>query len=381
MKAKAHILKNRRFDNWDNEIVGSWTWHDLRNDSGYYHDWISFDGVVWHPELQRLYCGLTVLDNDIFYVFDPDSQEFRSLGFQKISDRFDAKFHRSMELDDDGTFYTATALLHDQDVQFQAGGGKLLHFDPFKETYKLLAVPVPHHYIQSITLDRQRQIIYGYTYPGEYLFRYDIESGESQTLAFIGNGIAMCQPHYSVVDREGFLWGTWGQTRAFEDDPVINIHLFKYHPETESFTWLPFGLPRVDDQDLGLVDGMLLASDDMIYIGTKVASLIRLDPSTNELELLGQPGPRSRMAGMTEGDDGTIYLACGTADETSLFAYDPGHKEFIDHGRIYDAELDAGAARIHDLAIAGDGVIYAAENDNVTRSSYLWECQIPRDRT
>lgn len=376
MKVKAHILKNRRFDNWDSEIVGRWTWHDLRADPGYYHDWISFDGVAWHPTLKQVYCGLTVLDNDIFQALDPTTGEFRSLGFQQVGDRFDAKFHRSLELDDDGSFYCATALLHDQDVQLDAAGGKLLRFDPFTETFRLLAVPVPHHYIQSITLDRQRRIIYGFTYPGEYFFRYDIETGQSRTLAFVGNGISMCQPHHFVVDGEGVVWATWGQTRAFEDVPVLNFHLFNYHPETDQFTWFPFGLPRATEDDLGLVDGMLLASDGMIYIGTKVASLIRLNPRTAEMELLGRPGPQSRMAGLAEGSDGRIYMACGTFDETSIFAYDREQGEFIDHGLIYDQELGAGPVRIHDIAITEDLVIYGGENDNVTRSSYVWECRI-----
>ncbi len=375
MKVKAHILKDRRFNNWESEVFGRWTWHDLRADPGYYHDWISFDGVAWHPTLKRVYCGLTALDNDIFYVFDPATGEFRSLGFQAIGDRFDAKFHRSMELGD-GSFYCATALLHDQDVQFEAGGGKLLHFDPFTETYRLLAVPVPHHYIQSITLDRQRRIIYGFTYPGEYFFRYDIETGQSRILAFIGNGIAMCQPHYFVVDNDGYVWGTWGQTRAFEDTPAIKIQLFKYHPDTDQFTWFPFGLPRVSEADRGSVDGMLLGSDGMIYIGTAAASLVRLNPRTAEVELLGRPGPKARMAGLAEGSDGRIYMACGTLDETSIFAYDRNSGEFIHHGVIYDPELNTGPARIHDMAITEDLVIYAGENDNVTRSSYLWECRI-----
>jgi len=376
LKVKAHILKDRRYDNWQSEVFGRWTWHDLRADLSYYHDWISFDGVAYHPTLKQVYCGLTALDNDILHVFDPATGTFRSLGFQAIGDRFDAKFHRSMELDDDGSFFFATALLHDQDMQGEAAGGKLLRFDPFGEEFRLLDVPVPHHYIQSITLDRQRRIIYGFTYPGEYFFRYDIESGQSRILGFTGNGVTMCQPHYFVVDNDGRAWATWAETRAFEDVPALNYRLFTYHPEEDRIHWLPFGLPRVAEDDLGVVDGMLLASDGMIYVGTKVASLVRLDPRTAELELLGRPGPQRRMAGLEEGSDGRIYMACGTFAETSIFAYDPQAGAFLDHGRIYDEALGTGPARIHDMAMTPDLVIYAGENDNVTRSSYLWECRI-----
>lgn len=156
----------------------------------------------------------------------------------------------------------------------------------------------------------------------------------------------------------------------------MNIRLFRYHPETDEFSWLPFGLPRVRDEDKGLVDGMLLASDGMIYIGTKAASLIRLNPETVEMELLGHPGPSQRMAGLAEGTDGLIYIACGTFDETRIVAFDRERQCFIDHGVIRDEQLGEGALRIHDIAITDDLTIFAGENDNVNRASYLWECRL-----
>jgi hypothetical protein len=157
---------------------------------------------------------------------------------------------------------------------------------------------------------------------------------------------------------------------------VLNVRLFKYHPATDQFTWFTHGLPSTGPDDAGLVDGMLLAKDGMIYIGTKVASLIRLNPRTARAELLGCPGPKHRMAGMAQGPDGRIYLSCGTFEETGLFAYDLQSKTFTHHGRIVDPELGVGAMRTHDLSITNDMVIWIGENDNVTRSAYLWECRI-----
>jgi hypothetical protein len=82
------------------------------------------------------------------------------------------------------------------------------------------------------------------------------------------------------------------------------------------------------------------------------------------------------MAGMAEGRDGHLYMACGTLAESSLYAYDRSAGKFIAHGRLYDPQLNTQAARIHDIAITDDLVIYAGENDNTTRSSYLWELRI-----
>jgi len=380
---RAHILKNRRFDNWESEVEGRWKIEDLRADEGYCNDWISFDSLAWDEKSRQLYVGLTSINNDFFYVYDPAREMFASLRFQRISDKFDAKFHRSLEIDDDGMIYGATALLHDVDQQHEAEGGKLVRYDPAEDLYKVLAIPVPHHYIQSINLDRRRRIIYGFTYPAEYLFRYDLETGQCRTLAYIGNSVMLCQPHRASFDRYGRLWGTWGESRAFEDmlGPVP-IRIFCYNPDKDEFTWFQHGFPKVDETDPARIDQMMLADDGFIYAGTTAGGFSRLDPETGEVEDLGKPFPNPRLAGLVQGPDGLIYGAgnagygVGGEGEARLFAFDPEAGELEDLGPIYDGETKAGAVKVHILVATGDGTLYAGENDNVLRSSYLWECVV-----
>ncbi len=112
VSVRAHILKNRQFDNWESEVEGRWKIEDLRADEGYCNDWISFDSLAWDEKSSKLYIGLTSINNDFFYAYDPAQETFTSLRFRRISDKFDAKFHRSLEIDDDGMIYAATALLH-----------------------------------------------------------------------------------------------------------------------------------------------------------------------------------------------------------------------------------------------------------------------------
>lgn len=379
----AHVLKSRSFDNWASEVEGRWKFEDLRADPGYRNDWISFDSLAWDPRAARLYVGLCTLSGDIFHAFDPARGEFRSLEFSSFGDKYDAKFHRSLEIDTDGTIYAATALLHDVDQQHEASGGKLLRYDPDKAEYTLLAIPVPHHYIQSIILDRQRRCIYGFTYPAEYLFRYDIQSGECRTLAYIGNGVMICQPHSAALDRCGRLWGTWGESRAFEDaSGPVPIRIFCYDPDQDQFTWYQHGFPKVLPGDRAAVDHMLLADDGYIYVGTVAGGFSRLDPDTGVIEDLGKPFAGPRLAGLVQASDGMIYGA-GNAGygasgqgEARLFMYDPKAQSTQDLGPIFDQRMGCGAVKVHILVEAGQGRLYAGENDNTLRSSYLWECRV-----
>jgi hypothetical protein len=385
MAVRVHILKERRFSNWESEVEGRWTIEDLRADEGYCNDWISFDCLAWDDRTHQLYVGLTSINTDIFHVYDPETDRFTSLRFQCISDKFDAKFHRSLEIGDDGMIYAATALLHDADQQRQARGGKLVRYDPVADEYEVLAIPAPPHYIQSIQLDRQRRIIYGFTYPGEYLFRYDLDSCQCQTLGFIGNGVLICQPHGAALDRQGRLWGTWGECRAFEDKlGRVPIRIFCYDPDTDQFTWFQHGFPKVNEGDLARIDHMMLAEDGYIYAGTAAGGFSRLDPHSGGVEDLGKPFPNPRLAGLAQTPDGLIYGAGNQGygkhgeGEARLFVFDPATDRLEDLGPIYDECIGMGAIRVHMLVVADGGRLYAGENDNILRSSYLWECRVGR---
>lgn len=382
LAVKAHKLKDRAFSNWDSEVAGRWRIQDLRADEAYCNDWISLDTLTWDDKRKQLYVGLTAINTDILHQFDPATGQFQSLGFQRVSDKFDVKLHRSIELAPDGTLFLATALLHDMDEQREAKGGKLLHYDPDMDKYTLLAVPVDRNYIQSIRLDPVNRIVYGFTYPAEMWFRYDLDSGKVDTM-YIGNGVMICQAHCSVLDRKNRLWATWGESRAFENDGgPAPIRLFCYNPATNEFTWYQHGFSTVYPGDTGRVDHMLLADDGQIYAGTLAGTFCRLDPATGEVTYIGKPYPNWRLAGLVQASDGLIYGAGNGGYDaqhrgtTRLFVYDPRTTILKDLGPIFDAEIGNGASNIHMLVEGESGVLYAGENDNIWRSSYLWECRV-----
>jgi hypothetical protein len=383
MKAQALVLEDETFADWHKSVSGRWSIEDLRGADAYRNSWISFDCLAWDPQRESMFIGLTAISGDIFWNYEPQADKFTSLAFGRIGDRFDAKFHRSLVRDADGSYLAATAMLHDMDQQQAAEGGKLIRYQPDVDTYELLSVPLPPHYIQSIVLDEARRRVYGFTYPGEYLFMYDLQSGSVDKLAYIGNARMICQPHNAVLDQSGCLWGTWGENRAFEDEQgPAPIKLFRYDPSANKFDWYPHGVPTCGSDDFGRVDHMLLANDGMIYIGGVSGTLTRLDPSNGKVERLGKPFAGNRLAGLVQARDGYIYGAGNEGMDRDgegaarMFRYDDVKGTTEDLGRIYDDSRQVGAIKIHMLVEGEDGVLYAGENDNLWRSSYLWRCQL-----
>jgi hypothetical protein len=378
MFVKAHKLNNVTLDDYEAHVLGRWTWDQLRADPRY-RNWSSFCRLVWDPGAELLYCGVATLSNDIFWTFNPQDGSFRSLGYPAFGDRFDAKFHRSLERDSDGTFIAATALLHDPDHFAEAPGGKLLRYNPLSGEYNLLAIPVPHQYIQSLAFDRVRRILYGFTFPAEQVFRYDLQTGTCRILAYIGAGYVMAQGEQHIVDHQGRLWATWAQIRAWEDapGPAECLKLFCYDPASDQITYFQHGLPNLRGDGACKWDGgCLQASDGMLYIGTAEGGLCRLNPGTAEVALLGKPCPGGRLTGLVQAADGRLIGVGGDHHQVHLFAYDLEIGAFEDCGTVFDPQTGESPERIHDLALAAGGVLFAGENDNPRRSGYLWECRL-----
>ena len=120
----------------------------------------------------------------------------------------------------------------------------------------------------------------------------------------------------------------------------------------------------------GPIDSSINGGDGFLYFGTTLGELYRLDPRTGHHTLLGKPSDSIRLSGLVVGPDNHLLGSYGAYDETGLFLYDRGTEEFKDLGAMRDEE--AAAFMIHDIAWDGKDTVYAAETDNVDRSSYLW---------
>lgn len=403
LQVKAHILRDYRLTGWQDKIVGRWHYRDLCADPAWRDGWISFDTVTFNPDDGQIYCGLNSIDADILYRFDPKTGLFTGLNTKRWADRFDVKIHRTLlHNPTDRCLYFGTSMLHDVDQQPEAGGGKLVRYDPAADTYEVLGVPAPMLYIQSVAADFDRGRLCGFTYPAEGFFEFNLRTRESRIVAWTGNAMMMSQPHNPVVDRDGWFWGTYAETRAW--DEILSgtpIRLFKYHPETRRLICFDHGLSRRDDRnqllpdppkpagadsalaetrhrnDFGFCDSMAYDGQRYIYAGTVAGVLCRIDTRTDQVEKIAHVMATGRFPALAIAEDGTVYGAGGMKGQTQVMRWRPGSDRIDSFFNLRDPSINDGPARIHELAVDREHVLYLAENDNHQRSSYLWAARLP----
>lgn len=378
MKIRLLKLKDRDFGNeWSETIEDHWNYQEFLDDPRWRHDWISIDGVVYHAPSDRVYCGITSFNADIFEAYDRKADKFVALDFASVGNPYDAKFHRSMELTQDGnTLYTATALLHDVDKYFEAPGGGIFRHDMAAGKTTKLGIPLPHIYIQSIALDEKRSVIYSMHFTPERLSRFDIATGESTDLGPIGSGLAMGQGENILLDDDGCAWCGWNATRAWQNVPGVESHrLCKYDPEQERIVYYSHGLPRADGKyGTAKVEGLFNFGTGCLYASGDNGSLYRVETAIGQATYLGTPisDRRSRLTSMVLSPDGYAYGVTGRDGQCQLLRFDPRNDTY----ELGDAIVDEDGVAMwqcHDVTLTPDGVLYAGENDHPQRSGYLWE--------
>ena len=380
---KALKLRDRDFgDQWQKETEDHWNYDDYLKDEGWRKDWISFDCLCHDPVTDTVFAGITSFDADIFYGWNRKEQAWFDPGYERIRDPYDAKFHRSLvRHSKDGCLYAAVALLHDIDRFMEAPGGAIVKYDPATNHITKLAIPMPHIYIQAIALDQSRDMIYAQTFTPENLASYNLRTGESRWIGPTGSGLTMGQGENIVLDDDGCVWGGWAVTRAWQSFPGVDQHrLYKYDPRDGNIHYLDKGLPLPDgSHGFAKPEGFFNFGTGCIYVSGGSGALFRVETKTGNAEFLFQAvghegrGRRSRLAAMCLGPDGFAYGVTGRDGGCEVLRFNTRDESYELLGALADTETGEAAWQIHDVCITPDGVLYAGENDNTRRSSYLWE--------
>ena len=381
MKIRAFKLQDVHYGNqWFDEIEDHWDYDDFKAHPDWRTGWISMDCALYDPAQDRIYLGITSFDADIFKAFDRRTRTFVDLGYSRIADLFDAKFHRSLAMGTDGCIYAAVALLHDVDRWREAPGSPIIRYDRASGALTRLGIPLPHTYIQSLIMDNERDVLYGLCFPPEKLVSFHLRTGESQDLGLIGPGIGgLTQGENIVLDNEGCVWSNWSLTRAWQSSPGADaMRLCKYDPRQGRILFFRTGLPRPDGS-YGTVkaEAFFNFHDGFLYASGASGSLYRIEPATGRAAFLFTPTPDrpSRLSSLAQAEDGVAYGVTGRGGQCELMrvCYKKGTFEKL--GAIQDDEGNA-LWQCHDIVRADDGTLYVCENDNPYRSGYLWEIRL-----
>lgn len=364
---------------WHDQVLDRWLYEDFKANANWRTGWTSMDCCLYDGRDDRVYLGITSFDADIFKAYDRRSGQFVDLGFGRVKDSYDAKFHRSLAIGPDGCIYAAIALLHDVDRYLEAPGGAIVRYDPRSGSIEKLGIPLPHVYIQAIALDRQRRTIYCQCFAPEHLVSFDLRSGRSTDHGLIGTGIAgMTQGENLCLDDQECVWFNWSLTRAWQDAPGVDAaRLGKLEPGRQCPTFLHEGLPRPDGgRGFVKAEAFFNFHDGFMYASGANGSLYRLDPQSGRASYLFTPiaDRPSRLASLALGPDGCAYGVTGRAGHCQVLRFDFARSRYELLGPV---EADAEACwQAHDVCFAADGKLYACENDNPHRSGYLWEIEL-----
>lgn len=313
--------------------------------------------------LGKLYCGCTNRAGDILYEFDVRTDKFRCLNFGPIAEPCDAKIHRGLWLDRErSALFFGIATLSPLGQVATGPGARVMKFDLKTEKYTELARPSPGSYIQATAYDQKRQLIYSFTLPALGFTVTDLKTGKTKWNVPLESIV-----HVPAIDPAGGVWGTHS----------INLQaFFRYDPDADRFEFpdgcvMPSAIKASNLMYTGAgpVDCMLTGPDGMVYVGSGMGEIYKLDPVTKKVTYLARPLPYNRLPGLVFGPDGRLYGVGGDAWHVTLFAYDlkTASVELL-------CELKNGERvcyRPHDLAYQ-DGRFFVGETDNPKNSGCLW---------
>lgn len=280
-------------------------------------------------------------------------------------------------------------------------GGHLLAYDLKQGVFEDLGIAPEREAVLTMSVDTQRGVIYGITWPVGYFFCYDIEKKMWRNLgAVAGPGESIAGADYRVLCRSIAINPESGD--AFFTNP--EGYIFRCCPDADRVELLKgeemrkdyFG--KYDPANSGSMGyhwrQILWHPDEKVFYGVHGNSgyLFRFDPSVPRIELLERltstPSKRSGMGdqfsygylGFTLGPDkrtlyyltgGPIYengkrvngmdkVARGMAkglENLHLVTYDIPTLAYKDHGPIFYPDGDC-PTYVNSIAVGSDGTIY-----------------------
>jgi sugar lactone lactonase YvrE len=325
-------------------------------------------------------------------VYDPKTDQMRNLGdvnritgYTNLRVEPQAKVHTQICEGLDGKIYFGTHMSAFYGfAKFTSPeaypGGHWMVYDPKTDVLTDLGLAKKNNGLLTMTMDPQRERLYGLTYPQSHLIYYDVKTGRTTDMGRVQNWDAIGRT--LAVDDKGRIYGPWGKGRPWRYDPETNKieNLFVQLPQRE----LGFPVHRAHWETEQTWTAVSHSPDHKLiyFLETGSSYLVEYDPNKGpegSMRLLdqlcadrylGQRDIPYAMISFCRGPDNVLYYAgnTGVADEegspywgggmaSMLVTYDLNTGVRKDHG-IIRVEDDLIAIQPNSGSAAPDGTIY-----------------------
>ncbi len=318
-----------------------------------------------------IYVGLTAYRNCLAAI-DPKTNKVTDIGpvFPEQKNRVHIldKIHNSLVMDNEGMLYfgrginlnwsalgggiTGTEAV--KQLTFDMGayeGGRMYSYSEKTKKVTDLGLMMKQNGVHSLSIHRESKMLYGYGIPDNHFYSFNIKTGEAKDFGKISQ---YCSHNFGVA-KNGNVYGAWMSANK-------SVHLFKYDAKKQELFRQPQLLQFHAGQDIagnvGL-DSWFADNNGELYAARVDGVLLRINPDTDEVSVIGKPLVEPRITGMAKGPDGLIYMSAGYP-VMHLVTYDPKKNKFTDLGQ---PETAHPMCYYHGMTVTANGTVYMGETD------------------
>lgn len=261
-------------------------------------------------------------------------------------------------------------------------GGNLLVYDPktgdndvylpeHKAKVKELGIAVPGNSIYALTINSEKNKIFGISYPDAVFFEYDIKKN-----TFKNHGPWLTEKSYAGPERSwrsvprSFLSMPDGKVFSSGDNGLMHW----FDPVTGKINETTMRIPgeywiTQNYNGYPVVEQLVLNNDGVMYGSTSDGFVFKAEVNKEKLTVIGKPMLERRVRAMTLGHDLKLYMICGEKDNICrMFSYDlsENNEGFLDYG-VLGVDRSPYYAKIgyqfDAMCTAADGTVFIGESD------------------
>ncbi|NJO87564.1 MAG: PQQ-like beta-propeller repeat protein [Chloroflexia bacterium] len=224
--------------------------------------------------------------------------------------------------------------------------------------------------IYALTINNNKDALYGITYPEAHFFKFDIKLKQTidygemlDTLVYSGPERSWRSVPRALVCLEN------GKILTAGDDGLIVL----FNPETEKFektdmripgeyweSWNYIGYP--------VVEQLVVGGNNTIFGSTSDGFIFKIDLRSNTLIDLGKPRLARRVRGMALAKDSTLYMLCGELGQPcKLYSYNTNGLEGFENWSYISVDRSPYYAKrayqFDAMSISDDGTLFMGESD------------------